>query len=120
MRGFKLLVLSTITLCAWTAYAHEGHIHHVLGTIAAIHGQTLSVKEIDGKPVSVHLDDETKYRRGDAVAAVDDLKVGDRVAIDATGDETNFTAEVVHLAPSPAAAHSHEHHEEAGDAQRHP
>lgn len=63
------------------ALAHEGHAHKVMGTVATIHENHLEVKDKDGK-ISMHaLDAKTKIRRGKAVAALTDIKVGDRVVV---------------------------------------
>lgn len=63
------------------AYAHEGHAHKVMGTVATIHDNHLEVKDKDGKITTHQLDAKTKIRRGKAVAKFVDIKVGDRVVV---------------------------------------
>ena len=63
------------------AVAHPGHAHKVLGTVTAIQGNTLEVKDPKGA-VSKHvLGPTTKIRRDKTTLRVADIKVGDRVVI---------------------------------------
>src|SRR5262249_48581526 len=63
-------------------YAHNG-VEHVLGTITAITDSSITVDTLKHTSVTVAIDPATKFTRGDAQASRKDLKVGDRVAIDA-------------------------------------
>jgi hypothetical protein len=63
--------------------AHEGHEHKILGTVSMRHELHLEVKTTDGKTTVVTLTDKTKVKRGDATAALDSIKQGERVVVTA-------------------------------------
>src|SRR5262245_5862504 len=93
MRNIKMLVLAAAAL----VYAHGG-FEHVMGTVKAVTAQTVTVETTAHKMVEVKLDAKTKYTRNDKVAAFADMKVGDRVMIDAK-EEANksLTADSIKL-----------------------
>lgn len=76
-----LLCAAVAAISAPRAIAHEGHAHKVMGTVATVNGPHLEVKDKDGKMTMHMLDNKTKIRRGKAVAAMADIKVGDRVVV---------------------------------------
>lgn len=82
MKTIGLMVALTIAL-APLAYAHEGHLHKVMGTVAVIHENHLEVKATDGKIATITLDNKTKVLRGKTTLKVADIKVGDRVVVSA-------------------------------------
>ena len=84
MKRIVLAVLLAYSLAPLVS-AHEGHDHKIMGTIAAIHDNSVEVKATDGKMSTVTLNDKTKILRGTAVMTVADLKAGDRVVVTATG-----------------------------------
>ena len=63
----KTLILAA-TVCAllmpFTAVAHTGHAHKVMGTISSLDGNHLMLKTTDGKTVTVMLDAKTKVTQG--------------------------------------------------------
>lgn len=105
----------TLTVCAvlffhTLAFAHGG-VPHVMGTVVTLDAQRVEVKTKAGKTISVRLNSETKYRKGKARAAGADLWVGDRVVIEATGQEDTLTADEIRFS-SPGEKKGHEalHH----------
>ena len=72
-------------------FAH-GKGTHVMGTVTALDAQHVVVKTKDGKTISIQLNSKTTYRKGTAAATGADLKVGDRVVVDATGEGDMLTA----------------------------
>jgi hypothetical protein len=84
------------------AFAHGGH-DHVMGTVKAVDAKarTVEVETKDGKTVTVHLDDKTKYLRGTAAAKEADLAVGLRVVIDAGTVDGKQLAKEIKLGPAP-------------------
>jgi hypothetical protein len=95
----KLVSILAVLFLADTVQAHEGHAHLIMGTVTAIDTEQVTVQSTDGKTVSILLDADTKYRRGDGAATQSDLKVGKRVVIEATGDE-HLTAQTIRLGAS--------------------
>jgi hypothetical protein len=76
--GAILAMFIALTVAAW---AHEGHLHKIMGTVSAIQAPHLEVKAADGKVTTVMLDDGTKVVRGTTVIKATDLKAGDRVVV---------------------------------------
>ncbi len=109
MRTIGLMVALTIAL-APVAYAHEGHAHKVMGTVAVIHENHLEVKATDGKTAVITLNNKTKVLRGKTAARLADIKVGERVVVMATetktkDGKTTLTATQVNLgAAAPVTA----------------
>jgi Domain of unknown function (DUF5666) len=77
-----------LILASAIGYAHNG-IEHVLGTITAITDSSITVDTLKRTSITVAIDPATKFTRGDAQVSLKDVKVGDRVAIDAkeSGDK---------------------------------
>ena len=83
----KLLACSlTILMVAAVVFAH-GDATHIMGTVSAIQGDHVTVKQEDGKTQMVMFDKSTKYLNGKQKAKREDVKVGLRVVIDAKMDE---------------------------------
>jgi hypothetical protein len=80
-----LLVLTMVTMLAvpLAAFAHEGHAHHLMGTVASVSqdGKILEVKEKNGKMVRVALNSETKILKGESSVTASDLRSGARVVV---------------------------------------
>jgi hypothetical protein len=88
-----------------TSFAHEGHEHKIMGTVSMRHEFHLEVKATDGKTTVVTLTDKTKVKRGDATAALDSIKQGERVVVTAVetkgkDGKTALVATEVRLAAS--------------------
>jgi len=79
------------------AFAH-GDKPHVMGTVAVVDAQHLVVQTREGKTLSILLNKATRYRKGEAAATGADLKVGDRVVVDATGEGDTLTASEIRFA----------------------
>jgi hypothetical protein len=93
---------------AGTALAHEGHQHHVMGTIVTAGAARLDVKGTDGKTLALVVDGATKVVRGTTVIKATDLHVGERVVATYMpmkgpgGAEMLMAKEVKAAAPAPA------------------
>jgi len=86
----------TVMLMVSTAYAHNG-MEHVMGTVASITGNSITVTTTDGKTQTVVATADTKYSRKDAAVALKDIKVGDHVVIHATKKEGKLIAVTVQV-----------------------
>jgi hypothetical protein len=98
----SLAVAAALALAAPAAtFAHGGH-DHVMGTVKAVDlkARTVDVETKDGKRVTVHLDDKTKYLRGTAAAKAEDVVAGLRVVIDAGAVDGKQLAKEIRLAPA--------------------
>lgn len=78
------LFLLFITLATVAAFAH-GDEQHIMGTVTAISGNSITVHTTAKPPkdVTVLVVASTQFVRSGAAASLQDLKVGDRVVIHA-------------------------------------
>ena len=84
-------------------YAHEGHAHKVLGTIARVQATQIEVKTTDGKVLAIVFDAKTPITRGAAKLDATALKAGDRVSVEYTEAKKINTAKTIKLGESPAS-----------------
>src|SRR3990172_2758573 len=89
-----------LTTCVATfAFGHEGKVH-VMGTVTKLSANQVTVKTVDGKTTTILLKKDTKYlkgEKGNSAASASDLKVGQRVVIDVTGQGQKATAIEIRL-----------------------
>ena len=89
------------------AFAHEGHAHRLMGTVAAVQGKHLQVKATTGKTSEVVVNEKTKILRGATALTPTDIKPGDRIVVtmtetkDQSGNAT-LTAKEIRLGSSAA------------------
>jgi hypothetical protein len=83
-------------ILAATALAHGG-FEHVMGTVSKVTAQSVTVTTAAKKNVEVGLNAKTIYTRGDKTVTATDMKVGDRVVIDATEVNEALTAASIKL-----------------------
>ena len=100
-----VLALTFALAVAPLVSAHEGHDHKIMGTVAAVHDNSIDVKGTDGKLSAIALNEKTKILQGATAAKVADIKTGSRVVVTATGTgKDTYVAKEVRLAAS-AATH---------------
>jgi Domain of unknown function (DUF5666) len=105
IRHIGVFLQTIVIALAVPVFAHQAHTH-VMGTVAALDANHIVVKNAEGITTSIALTDETKYRRGKTATSRADLKIGDRVVVEATkrGDrmiasEVRFSSEAGKKAP---------------------
>ena len=86
--------LFTLVLMVNGAYAHNG-MEHVMGTVADIADNSITVTTTGGKSQTIATNAATKYTRMERVIAAKDLKVGDHVVIHGTKKDDKVTAATV-------------------------
>ena len=91
-----LATFFTLVLVVSSAYAHNG-MEHVMGTVASITDNSITVTTTDGKTQTVTTTADTKYSKVDAVIALKDIKVGDHVVIHATKKNDKLIAATVQV-----------------------
>jgi len=79
------------------ASAHEGHMHHLMGTVTAVDATRLDLTTTEGKSASVGLTPETKVFKGKTPATVADIKKGARVMIETDGSAEHPKAVTIYL-----------------------
>lgn len=103
----RLIACSMTMLISAALLLAHGDATHIMGTITAVQGDHVTVKQQDGKSVMVMMQKTTKYMKAEKPAASADMKAGTRVVIDAKMDEKMkmYTAEEVRIgvANAPAA-----------------
>jgi hypothetical protein len=88
--------LFTLVLMVSSAYAHNG-MEHVMGTVASVTDNSITVTTTDGKTQTVATTADTKYSKVDATIALKDTKVGDHVVIHATKKDNKLIAATVQV-----------------------
>ena len=91
-----LATLLTVVLMVSSAYAHNG-MEHVMGTVASITDNSITVTTTDGKSQTVTTTADTKYTKMDAAIALKDIKVGDHVVIHASKKNDKLIAATVQV-----------------------
>jgi hypothetical protein len=105
MKKWMTVVMMCAALMApVVAWAHEGHLHKALGTVASIDGPHVVLKTTDGKSITVMLDKETTITRGKDKLDATALKVGERISVDYMEEKGMMMAHAVKLATAPAPA----------------
>jgi ribosomal protein S1 len=95
-----------------TAFAHNG-VEHVMGTITAVSDTSVTVDTLKHTSVTVLLDPSTTFSNNDAQASRKDLKVGDRVVINAKENaDKKLVALSVKLGAKSTAPADHAAHKE--------
>jgi len=91
-----LATLFTLVLMVSSAYAHNG-MEHVMGTVASITDNSVTVTTSDGKTQIVATTADTKYTKMNTAIALKDIKVGDHVVIHATKKDGKLLAATVQV-----------------------
>jgi hypothetical protein len=99
----RTIVVMAALVFAPSAWAHGGHLHKALGTIAAVQGTQVEITTTDGKTVRVMLDGKTAVTRGKDKLDTAALKVGERVAVDYMEENKTMMARAIKLGTTAAA-----------------
>ena len=99
MKAFVKTIV-TILLLTSAALAHGG-AKHVMGTVTAIGQTSITIKTTADQSVEITTTAKTTYQRWGKTAAVRDLKVGDRVVVEAHEKGGKLEAEGVRFGASP-------------------
>lgn len=79
----------------------QGRFQGTGGTITSINKDTILLRSLEGKTITVKLTDATRYRRDQKDAKLADFRVGEAVAVRGTAaGENTWTAEVVAARPA--------------------
>jgi hypothetical protein len=85
-RSTLIIALAVLTLALGPiAFGHNG-VEHVMGTVTAISASSITVETAQHTTATVILATSTKFTNKGAAAALKDLKIGERVVIDAKPD----------------------------------
>lgn len=78
----SMIAALALMLGSAVAFAHGG-MEHVMGTVTALTDSSITVDTMKHTSVTVLIDATTKFTKNDAQASRKDIKVGDRVVIEA-------------------------------------
>lgn len=78
----SVLSVTALLLGSINLFAHGG-MEHVMGTIAAVTENSVTVETVKHTKVTILIDPATKFTNSNAQASFKDLKVGDRVVVHA-------------------------------------
>jgi hypothetical protein len=98
MKTRVLILITCASLFAAVVFAHGGEVH-VIGTVAKVAQDSITVNATENKIVTVTVARETKFVSAKEKARITDLRVGDRVVIHAKQvAEGNLVADIVEFA----------------------
>ena len=95
----RIWLATTLIAIAATAFAHGG-FNHVMGTVAKVSGNVLTVKTTTGN-VDVKLGDRTEFTRNDRKVQITDLKPGARVIAEVPEGSKDNVAQSVRIGAVP-------------------
>jgi hypothetical protein len=98
------LSIALLGLGARLAWAHDGHVHTIMGTVMGLDAQTVQVKTPGGETLSIALTDKTTVMRGKKKVAITEVLKGSRVVVDIGNGEDPLIANEIKLGPVPASA----------------
>ena len=107
-KGALVLALFLLAASIQTAFAHGG-AEHVMGTVTKVSAQSVTVEKTDKKVVEVGLTAKTAFTRNDKRVAATEMKVGDRVMIEAKEVNEKLVADSVNLGAMESKGASAEH-----------
>ena len=97
------LTISALLLVSAVAFAH-GNEQHVIGTVAKIDANSVTVSTVAGGNTVVSIVAATKFVKGEAAVTIKDVKVGDRVVIHAKPVGKTLEASEVKIGVAAGAA----------------
>jgi hypothetical protein len=97
----RTIIKACLLAVSVTAALAHGGFEHVMGTVTTISTQSVTVTTAAKKAVKVGINAKTTYTRGEKTVAASDMKVGDRVVIDATEVNEALVAASVKLGAAP-------------------
>ena len=109
-KGAVVLAFFLLLASIQTAFGHDG-AEHVMGTLSNVSSQSVTVNTMDKKVVQVGLNSKTAYTRDDKKVAASEMKVGDRVMIEAKEVDEKLVADSVKLGAMASKAKHAEHSE---------
>lgn len=85
MRQSRALLLMAVVVMlsagGMQAFGHGGHSHKAMGIVKVVDATHIEVDTEDEGKLSIGLDEETKYVKGDKPASRADVKVGARAVV---------------------------------------
>jgi len=108
MKGMNMKVLAGLALACALVFGsavqaqQQEKTTKVSGTLSTVAGEHLMVKTDDGKDAMVMLDPKTTITKGKKKVDAKELKAGDHVVAEGTGDSNMLMAKTVDVGAAPA------------------
>ena len=93
------MVVAVLGFAVGMVLAH-GEAVRVMGTVTAVSSNSITVQTVDNKSSKVDVSPQTKFVKSGVAASITDLKVGDRVVIDAGKIGEKLDAHQVQFGPT--------------------
>jgi hypothetical protein len=97
-----LLALFTIVLGSGVLSAHPNHAKKLLGSVAAITADRLTITDAKGVETAIVLTRDTRVVRAKQTMTVKDLTAGTRVVVTAETIKAQLVARTIAITPAPA------------------
>jgi hypothetical protein len=106
-RRMRLVIaMFTLIFGSAIAYSHNG-LEHIMGTVTAMTDSSITVDTVKHTSVTVSIDPTTQFTRGETQVSRKDLKIGDRVVIEAKGSgDKKLVGVAVKLGSTASADHT--------------
>lgn len=95
----QLAVLLFCLIFIGMAFAH-GDMQHIMGTVTQVSADSITIKTTKGALVTVALVTDTQFMKDKAEVKIADVKVGERVVIEAKKNSKDATKLVAHMVTS--------------------
>jgi hypothetical protein len=93
-----------LTLAAPVLWAHEGHVHTIMGTVTALDAKVVKVKTPSGEVLSVAITDKTSVLRAKRKVSMAEVQIGRRVVVDIGNGEDPLIAREIQVGVAAPAA----------------
>lgn len=71
-----LFAAAVVALTTGAAWAHDGHVHRIMGTVMARDQRTIQVKTPGGETLSIAVNDKTVVARGKQKVTIAEVQKG--------------------------------------------
>jgi hypothetical protein len=103
-----VLTIAFLLAAPMAGFAHEGHLHKLMGTVTAVHADRnhVEIKTVKGETAEFLVDANTKFLKGTSAVTLAALTPGTRVVAEGKMADKTLVAATVRLgtAAAPAAA----------------
>lgn len=102
-KRIALVAAVALALAGSAAWAHEGHVHTIMGTVTALDAKLVKVKTPSGEVLSIGITDKTSVLRAKRKVAIAEVQVGRRVVVDIGNGEDPLIAREIQIGAAQAA-----------------
>lgn len=99
-----LVAAVALVLAAPAIWAHDGHVHTIMGTVTALDAKVIKVKTPSGEVLSIALTGMTSVLRAKRKVPIGDVRVGQRVVVDIGNGEDPLIARAIQVGVTAPAA----------------